>query len=668
MLKKILFVLTFVFLINQVYSETQISQISFINTEFIEFKTNFSFNFSSIIFFDEAGINKSNKLTLIKNNSNFNYLIVGNNFLKIYNLSNLNYSIFKTNKSGLGYRGLKNSGENITIYFNSTKNLTWIKKEDLSFKENQTLQFNNVINKFEIKNITFNYFNFSNNKIKFNNISKKNFSFKIITPKEIFINEKIKFSFETNLSNYTIEYFIEDYFQNIFKLKRNTTNLNQKSFTPKKESKLYLIKVNLYQNEIYLSSFKKQINYIYNPKQINSNTCEFEILTVSDFFENKIKFKFSTNQNNFTINYSIKNNNKIVKNSKITTSLNQKTYTPKSLKSNKYEIFATLFSNSCNLTKTKEVIYYVEYIKNSSIIQSNLSKSQLINKDSTKFYPKIQILNKLELTSSKTNELKLKLNRFNERKRVYYLYLNNNKLSSYELEKFTSITIKENLNLIEGKNNITIFGINETKELIILKNISILKNKNKNKIKNIFSINNFIQNSSIIQFNISTNLNLSNLSCYINLQKTTISSFFNLKSQKDLSKITLIINNSLIFKKSNNNTNKLKLICRYKKISNKNFKYSSTYFNYTLNKKILQILINSSPIESLSTLNYPFSTKNLISNITIPKINMNKLNSDNNKDEIKTNFEDKSQIQKENSLFFILFGTILITSILILNW
>ncbi len=60
-------------------------------------------------------------------------------------------------------------------------------------------------------------------------------SIEIFTKKSMYSNESIDFRFKLSnkTTDYKIEYWVEDSFGNIVKNKRNTTNLNKKSFTPK---------------------------------------------------------------------------------------------------------------------------------------------------------------------------------------------------------------------------------------------------------------------------------------------------------------------------------------------------------------------------------------------------------------------------------------------------
>ena len=134
----IIYFMMFIPIISAVDS-TYISEISFIGAEYLEIFSSERINLTHSIFYDDAGIENSNSLFLVQNMNSSIYLIVGSNFLETYDYSKLNATIYETKKSGLGYYGLKDSGENLFLIINSTLNLSWIKEEEFSFFDNQSL-------------------------------------------------------------------------------------------------------------------------------------------------------------------------------------------------------------------------------------------------------------------------------------------------------------------------------------------------------------------------------------------------------------------------------------------------------------------------------------------------------------------------------------------------
>lgn len=234
---------------------TYISEINFGDLEFIEIYSSTMLNLSESLLHDEGGFEKANTLYHVKIiNNSFFYLIVGYDFLSNYNISGMNCSIYKTGKSNLGYYNLNNVGENITLIVNETLNLSWSSEGDLVFSKNESLhldEFNNSL----IDNFSFCSFNsveivanisendgLENNSYSSVNISSGNVSMESAACQavdfeiDIFdgvYEDKVEFDFETNVSDYKIEYWVEDYLHTkILKNKRNTTSLSTKTYTP----------------------------------------------------------------------------------------------------------------------------------------------------------------------------------------------------------------------------------------------------------------------------------------------------------------------------------------------------------------------------------------------------------------------------------------------------
>ncbi len=103
-------------------------------------------------------------------------------------------------------------------------------------------------------------------------------SLEIFTNKTIYNDEPIKFRhvLSNESYNFTIEYWIEDLFGSIIKSKRNTTNLNEKSYTPNidESDKTLLIKSNLSVNcsDTYLSNnYAEKLVVVKGEKKESSN-------------------------------------------------------------------------------------------------------------------------------------------------------------------------------------------------------------------------------------------------------------------------------------------------------------------------------------------------------------------------------------------------------------
>jgi len=150
----------------------------------------------------------------------------------------------------------------VEVYYNVTRNNTLL-KEDV---------FNVTVNSYTTSKTGYYFFNqtgnyticgeiiltaldesnFENNKAckNFSVISTEhipcNISLTIETEKLIYENKE-KISFKNLLNNdsfnYEIEYWVEDLFGNIFKKPYTTSNLNKKSYTPKIENKVEVLKI-----------------------------------------------------------------------------------------------------------------------------------------------------------------------------------------------------------------------------------------------------------------------------------------------------------------------------------------------------------------------------------------------------------------------------------------
>ena len=690
----------FIVLIDCNFAITKITEINFQTPEFIELYSTQKLNITNL--FDDAGFNKSNTLELLQNKSSNFYLIVGDDFLESYNISNFNSTIYYTKKSGLGYRNLKNSGEDITLLFNGVSNLTWKKKKDYFFKINESLNFELNNSKEFIHNLTLNYLvnlvNSSNNNETFIENNSRKYFLNISLDKD-YIIDKLKFKFETNAKDYIIEYWIEDYFHNILKSKRNTSNINQKIYSPKiKFSSILKINAKLYLNNSLINSNSKTVFYQYIPNENNFSSspsiedCEFSIFNLKDYFNKKLEFKFKTNLKDYTIEYWIEDLiGNILKNKKNTTNSNKKTYTPQLKTPNIYVIKAKIYSSSCNLNLSSFAFFYP--------ILNSTSENNTLN-----LTTKIKILNKFQLINNSNNILDLEVFRGDINKRTIYVYNNNKKLTSFELERFTKIKSKIDLNLHTGKNKITIKGLDLEETFIIWKNKTISINNNyitsilnlnnsKLKPKSNFNILNFSQINQTINFNIISSIKNLTTICYILSKRTKVSNILNLTNlinHLNNSLFSLDINNSILIKNNLNNLNNLtlKLLCKYKKLTNKNYLYKNKIFNYSINLDNIKKVTNLNPILKINVplLKYKLNLSKINNNKTITiesnqslelltkqikktnQLSSLRIQKEPTKPKIQETFQDKSLNFKNNSYLIVFAATLLLLFSMIIVW
>ena len=249
------------------FSQIYISEISFTEPEYIEVFTTepIEFNVSDIEFRD----NNLRTFTLNKTQESSNYhLFISKNFRERYtDFSNLNCTIYENSNMNLGLLNSGESfnltlGENLTLNYTQTQNLDW--PED---KNNYSLHFFNNTDEILLKtpcapqppreepsqedetqnpddNTNQNQPPQDTNTTK---VNCSNFSFEITT-KKTFFHSTIEWKFKTNLTgNSTLEYWVEDYKENIVKpkLKTNLTDVKRsktisRTYTPKFSSEFIL--------------------------------------------------------------------------------------------------------------------------------------------------------------------------------------------------------------------------------------------------------------------------------------------------------------------------------------------------------------------------------------------------------------------------------------------
>ena len=260
-----------------------ISEINFIDEEYIEIISNESINFSNYLVFDENG--KNNTISLVQNNNASMTIIAGSSFYQAYfNLSSsCNY--YQTSGSQLSNGGLKSSGESIYLSSN-TSNFSWNKTEDLFFNQGESLHFFNSSSFISNKSIcsksslAVDLVNTTNPNNQTNQNNQNNISNStnqslcnnslIINLKKREITQKIEFDFDVKYEeNISITYWVENYEQELLKNPLTTRNTNIKSYTPTKTSPI-IIKAELSQNnctyvnesETFFYKFEEEIDEI----------------------------------------------------------------------------------------------------------------------------------------------------------------------------------------------------------------------------------------------------------------------------------------------------------------------------------------------------------------------------------------------------------------------
>lgn len=560
-----------ILLLSPAYAQIYISEINFLDEEFVEIYSDDILNLSGKIIYDGNGIEYANNLTLVENKNSSYYLIVGSNFIKNNNLSNLNCSIYDTKRTGPGYDGLNKDGENITIQIGEDTYIAWEKDQSYTFEENQTLNYNSTSTSYykELKSaclgpIFEDILNETINESQNNeNITPDscNYNFEI-TPTSNFFTDKLQFDFTTNATNFTIEYWIEDYSGTIYKNKYNTTNTNTKSYTPK---------------------------------------------------------------------YS-----------------------------NTFNIKANLYVQNCTLNDTKTVHFYSENEYKETTSSTSTQTEQTGNPTSY-----IQILNEDKFETFQTNLLEYEIYRGDINKRVVNIYLNNEKIGSIEVDKYSSTKNKIKLELSEGINSILFIGLDIEKEFMIYKQPKeqineLQKETTQSDSKTIFEITNFDLEDNSIYFDLNSNYQNHSILCYVTYIRTKMSEELNLTTQSNLKDLRLQINSQKLLEKEELNTYPLKLTCKAQKFNTTYYKYANLEFNYTISNKIEKIEISNNyySIQDETPPNIKTLEKE-IKTLFSPQITSEKGMVNYTSEGIKT---------KENSLFSMLIGTSMLIGAFVLSW
>ncbi len=580
MKKNILFLILLFYI--QIASSAYISEIDFIDNEFVEIYSNENLNLNDAIFYDDEGEDKANSLTLVQNKNSPYYLIVGQNFLDAYNYENFDCTIYKTGKTNPGYYGLKSGGEDITLKIDNSTSLSWTKDKDYSFNENETLNYN------------------------------------------------------LNNSSYYIH------------LKSPCSNTPQTISEQTQEPKLE-------QKQIQTSSEDTSCNY------------QFSILPEKQLFTDKIQYKFQTNATDFEIEYWIEDyDGNIAKDKTTTKNKNTKSYTPPEF-TQIYILKAKLNVEDCIILASNQTTFYSKHIECSQTSDSSSESSSDSNIKSSISY--ISIINKGELLSGSSNTLLYEIYKGDTAKRAIYIYQNNQKIHTFELEKYTRI--KGRLPISEETNEIKFEGFNLSESITLSKSNPSLPENSINS-NQFFSIYNITQNSNKINFFIYSNFENLTATCYIYLNKTKISEEINLNKS---SQYSLQVDLEKLLKKTSAVKFNLKLICKYKKSHLKSYNYENSYFNFTMpEKSYAQDLIDDYDFGYLETNSNHYETKyssNFLSTLS-SNVKTQSLFSDTQLVEIPTKYTQEYQSEgktlKDKSFYFIFVGVVIVLILMLLKW
>ena len=261
-MKIFLFYLFFMFFIFEGFSISYFSEIDFKDEYFVEIVLNESLDLEDSKLYDDGDFDELEK---IKESNNLNYLIVEDTFIEDFNLDYFDCNIYKVQDGSLGHYGLKNTGESLVLNYNSTFNVSYFNNLTLNTYENKSLNYNLTNYFYDYKNPCGIYLH-NNSQIK--NIDTSIYQLDIEFENEIsygVFNETLEFKILTNVTNYTVEYWVENLTKVIAKNKANSSNQNTKRYTPDSSEdffQIFIVFANLYVNNTFLKSTNKTITYL----------------------------------------------------------------------------------------------------------------------------------------------------------------------------------------------------------------------------------------------------------------------------------------------------------------------------------------------------------------------------------------------------------------------
>lgn len=449
------------------YSFAQINEIRFTESEFIELLSTQSLNLSEAIIRKEGDSNYNTISKVKSSQSNFT-LIVGQNFLEEYNTSELNCTIYATDKSQVGYRGFKTLGDPFSINLANNKSLSW----NLILEDS------------------------SNSSFSLNYLESNNYYYGRITP--------------CTANDVSTD---------------NTENL-----TP-----------------------------------IDDNNCAFNILSNKDYYDDKIEFSFFSLSDLFTIDYWVEDYfGEIVKNSVITENTNKKSFTPK--ETGLYRIRADYTSNNCSISDSEEVFY---------VNPTKEPEPEIMVEEEPEIKSTIDILNEDKIINLEEKIVEFRLYRGGDtRKSLVSVYVNNELLSKFKLDKYSSITSEQKFSTIEGENIITIIGLDIEEEIKFFNEVSIPEIEKK---KDYFNLS-IVNISKKVFFKYDTNFNISSGSCYVSHIRTKVTDEADIMSNN----LSIELNTSKLREREHLDTYPLKLTCKYIKEGTVSDRYTSVLFNFSI--------------------------------------------------------------------------------------
>lgn len=278
-MRHVSFLILFILFFSIGFSETYISEINFLGDEFVEIYSDSAIDLDGALVYDENGILKNNTLKLVNYVGSDYTLVIGENFMSNNNILAINCNVYVSDRSQVSNGGLKSGGEDFIISSLSGLNWSYDNLETWILEPGKSLHYDLNSNSYFVSDYSYCIESSLGSledevvevfedefpeEVLSEEVSCGDQEFFAIKVDSNIFFDKIKFSFESSLDDFEINYWVEDYSGEIIKKPIETTNLNEKSFTPTKITQVYRIVA-----------------------QIDSESCSFtdEVL-VTYYFEN----------------------------------------------------------------------------------------------------------------------------------------------------------------------------------------------------------------------------------------------------------------------------------------------------------------------------------------------------------------------------------------------
>lgn len=517
------------------YSGAYISEIGFVGDEFVEIYSDSFLNLTNSSVVDDSG--KINSLNLVHNvnDSNF-YLVVGGNFVLNNNVDDFNCSVYVTDKTQVSNGGLKSGGESFSIggdLFDFD-----LGDEDYDFMDYESLNYNYNDSEFVVLNSSI-------------------CSFPIF--EDIFI-DNITYNDSSNISS----------------------NVTDEVLSPNSSCGNIGLSIIL-KEELVLDKF--YFKFVLDDFGSGDSDSGGDVFDLVGF--------------NYSLNYWVEDySGDVVKDSRDTKSLAWKSFSPKGA-TNIYRFYGDLSyfvdNLTCSVMNSSVGYFYSDYVPVVFSSKSDTKSSSVSDNSDLSTEPYVKFLNLDSVLNGSLDILEYEIYRGNSRKYVVNFFVGSKNILKLKLDKFSKVSGKVKVDFELGDFFRVIgFGYDDKYNFSIsddfggnsYKNINLTKRG-----KQFFEVLGLRQNGSNVLFNVSSNVNNLEGSCYLNLVRTKVSDKVNLSlvGYEDFIGILNVSSDKITDLNSS-----LRFICKYRSFGLKSWKYYSRDFNFSKSFNYDSLILSNS--------------------------------------------------------------------------